>query len=295
MHFGCQRNSEFTALEKDKWIVYSHLREPAYQGDLGLGIDRRSATVFTGITQGIGFAIGESGNRGWIRLFGPADLPQTGNFMNVLSSILAFGAVVGVLGGLAGQPGGNPSPVATPATPAAAKPPVPSGHPQIPLPTVAANWPKAKPEDVKSVEAIMAAFYAVPAGAAGEARDWDRYRSLFVPEARMIPARSGPDGAAGTIFLPITEYIDANKVYFEKGGFRDTEVSRRVEEFGNMVSVWSTFESRRNATDPKPYIRGINSIQLLKDGSRYWVVNVYWDFERPGNELPEKYLTKTKE
>ena len=77
MHFGCQQKSEFTALEKDKWIVYSHLREPAYQGDLGRGINRRSAVVFKAITRGTGFAIGESGDRGVIRTIGPiASLKQ---------------------------------------------------------------------------------------------------------------------------------------------------------------------------------------------------------------------------
>lgn len=177
----------------------------------------------------------------------------------------------------------------------AAQPGVPSGHPQIPMPKVAENWPKAKPEDVKSVEAIMASFYAVPAGAPGEARDWDRFRSLFVPDARMIPARPGAEGTAGAYFLPVADYIDANKVYFEKGGFNDREIFRRVEEFGNIVHVWSTYESRRKPDAPEPYIRGINSIQLLKDGDRYWIINVYWDFERPDTAIPAKYLPKPKE
>lgn len=172
-----------------------------------------------------------------------------------------------------------------------AQPNVPSGHPSIPVPEVQKNWPAARPEDVSSVDAIVRAFYEVPAGEKGQARDWDRYLSLFVPDARLIVARPGQDGTAGTIFLTAPDYVAANKTYFEKGGFMDKEVARRTESFANIVQVWSTYESRRSANDPSPYLRGINSIQLLKDGDRYWIVNVFWDNEKPDVTIPEKYLT----
>jgi hypothetical protein len=200
---------------------------------------------------------------------------------------LAILALTGLLGAAATQTG-QPAAGGGAAQP---DPTIPSGHPQIPLPKPATDWPKAKADDVSSVDAIIKAFYEAPAGAPNQARDWDRYRSLFVPAARMIPARSGAEGAAGAYFLPITEYIEANRTYFEKGGFFDTEVARRSESFGNIVHVWSTYESRRKTTDTAPYIRGINSIQLLKDGDRYWIINVFWDFERPDVTIPEKYLS----
>jgi hypothetical protein len=97
------------------------------------------------------------------------------------------------------------------------------------------------------------------------------------------------------MFVTITDYIGLNKTYFEKGGFMDKEVARRVESFGHMTQVWSTFESRHKADDVKPYIRGINSIQLLKDGDRWWVVNVFWDFEDDKTPIPEQYLQSPKQ
>jgi hypothetical protein len=201
-------------------------------------------------------------------------------------------AAVGVLGAsatLTGQPtSGEPAPKQD------AKPNIPSGHPQIPMPKVGTDWPQAKPEDVESIDAILKAFYQAPAGGPNQPRDWDRYRSLFVPSARMIPARTGEGGAAGAYFLQIGEYIDANRTYFEKGGFFDTEIARRSESFGNIVHVWSSYESRRKSEDSAPYIRGINSIQLLKDGGRYWIINVFWDYERPDNPIPEQYLPAPK-
>ena len=42
--------------------------------------------------------------------------------------------------------------------------------------------------------------------------------------------------------------------------------------------------------DAKPFARGINSFQLLNDGSRWWIVTIYWEAEDAGHQLPEKYL-----
>jgi hypothetical protein len=162
------------------------------------------------------------------------------------------------------------------------------GHPQAPRP--APDWPQPRQADVASLDAIVKAFYDSTAGPAGQARDWDRYRSLFLPEARLIPARPSPDGGAGAMFLGVNDFVDANRKYFEKGGFFDAEVARRVEEFGNIAHVWSTYESRHVREAPEPYIRGINSIQLLKDGARWWIVSVYWDYERPESLIPGRYL-----
>ena len=189
-------------------------------------------------------------------------------------------AVLVVLGsvfacGLAAQPEKQP------------RPPLPSGHPGAP---VTAAWPKADPADVKSIDAILAAMYQATGGNPGQPRQWDRYRSLFTPDARLIAARPGAEGGAGAMFLTVGNYVDANRTYFEKGGFFDKEVSRKMEAFGNIAHVWSTFESRHKSDDPAPYVRGINSIQLLKDGGRWWIVNLFWDFEREDVPLPEQYL-----
>ena len=172
---------------------------------------------------------------------------------------------------------------------------MPAGHPGVINNDPTVNWPKARPEDVKSIDSIMAALYSIPGGNPGQPRDWDRYRSLFSPDARMIPARGNPEGGAMAMFVTITDYISLNKSYFEKGGFMDKEVARRVETFGHIAQVWSTFESRHRAEDAEPYVRGINSVQLLKDGDRWWVVNVFWDFEAEKGTIPAEYLKSPKE
>ena len=161
-----------------------------------------------------------------------------------------------------------------------------AGHP---------GWPVAKPEDVKSPEAIVNAVYSVISGGKGQARDWDRMRSLFVPDARLIPAvaASAANGGAGhsdVLMLSVDGYIERSGSRLTSDGFFERSIHNEMEQFGNIVQVWSTYESRHNLDDPKPFARGINSFQLLKDGDRYWVVNIFWDSESPAKPIPAKYL-----
>ena len=157
------------------------------------------------------------------------------------------------------------------------------------------GWPVAKPEDVKSPEAIVNAVYSVISGGKGQARDWDRMRSLFVPDARLIPAvaASAANGGAAhsdVLMLTVDGYIERSGTRLTSDGFFERSIHNDIEQFGNIVQVWSTYESRHALDDAKPFARGINSFQLLKDGDRYWVVNIFWDSESPTKPIPAKYL-----
>ena len=162
-------------------------------------------------------------------------------------------------------------------------------------PAAAAQAPNPPPvstaasADVASPEAIVAALYDVISGDAGVARDWDRFRSLFHPTARLMPI-GGPAGGPATL-TPLTpdEYI-ARAEPFLMRGFHERETARRFERFGHMAHVFPTYDSRRAASDPDPFTRGINSIQLFQDGTRWWIVSVYWQGETPTIPIPVEYL-----
>jgi hypothetical protein len=153
-----------------------------------------------------------------------------------------------------------------------------------------ADWPKAKSEDVQSPETIVAAVYSVISGGKGQQRNWERMRSLFVPDARLIPAIMGKDGHNDVLMLSVDGYIERSGTRLTNDGFFERSIHNEMEQFGNIVQVWSTYESRHNLEDEKPFARGINSFQLLKDGDRYWVVNIFWDSESPTKPIPAKYL-----
>jgi hypothetical protein len=166
---------------------------------------------------------------------------------------------------------------------AMAQTPTPSPSPSQPAPA-------AKPADVSSIDAIVAAVYDVISGPANKKRDWDRMRSLFVPGARLIPTGPRQPSGYGTRVLTVDEYITRAQPFMEKEGFFEKESARRSEMFGQIAHIFSTYESRHTADEAKPFQRGINSIQLMNDGTRWWIVTIFWQGEDEKNPLPEKYL-----
>ena len=156
------------------------------------------------------------------------------------------------------------------------------------------DWPEAKSADVASVDAIIAALYDVISGPAGEKRDWDRMKSLFIPEGRLVPTFKNPEGKTGYRWWSLQDYIDRAGAGLEKNGFFEVEISRKQETYGTLVHLFSTYESRRNADDKDPFARGLNSIQLMNDGGRWWIVSVFWLGETEDNQIPKKYLKKKK-
>ena len=159
--------------------------------------------------------------------------------------------------------------------------------------TADADVPAAVPADVESVDAILNAVYDVISGPAGEARDWDRMRSLFLPEARLIPSGIAPDGSARYLVWSLEEYISSAGGQLEANGFFEKEAFRIEERFGNIAHVFSTYESYRTVDEMEAgdhFMRGINSFQLLFDGERWWVVQIYWQAETPDQPIPDRYL-----
>lgn len=149
----------------------------------------------------------------------------------------------------------------------------------------------AKSKDVASVDAIISALYDVISGDAGKARNWDRFRTLFIPEAHLIPTGKRSDGTTvSRRVMSVEEYITTSGPVLEKSGFFEKEISRTTEQFGNIVHLFSTYESRRKADDASPFMRGINSIQLWNDGHRWWIINILWQNESPEFPIPAKYL-----
>jgi hypothetical protein len=152
---------------------------------------------------------------------------------------------------------------------------------------------KAKPEDVGTIDAIVGALYDVISGPKGRARDWDRFRGLFAPGARLIPCvRSRDDpGKLAARMLSVDEFVLAASRSSEQRGFFEREVARETDRFGHIAQIFSTYESREDK-DAEPFDRGINSIQLLWDNARWWVVTIYWDRASAEQPIPPEYRAK---
>lgn len=152
----------------------------------------------------------------------------------------------------------------------------------------AASNPAYAP-NVTSMDAIVSALYASISGDAGVARDWDRFRHLFHPSAKLMP--TGTDAQGQGTLRPLTpqDYVDRAGPGLVRDGFHEQEIAR-TDRYGRIAHVFSTYEARRAATDAQPFMRGINSIQLFDAGNRWWIVSVYWQAETPDLPLPADYL-----
>jgi hypothetical protein len=145
----------------------------------------------------------------------------------------------------------------------------------------------ANPADVASIDAIMAAVYDVISGPAGQRRNWDRMRSLFTADARLMPL-----GPRGLRIGGVEDYIAASGPQLEERGFIEREIGRVTEEYGGIAHVFSAYEARASADGPV-IMRGINSFQLVRHDNRWWVVSIMWQPETPQNPIPARYLNRS--
>lgn len=147
-------------------------------------------------------------------------------------------------------------------------------------------------EKTKTLESTIETLYDVISGEAGEKRDWDLFRFLFTTDAKLIPIQKSAEGAIRSTYMSPEGYIRRSGQWLEENGFFEKEISRKVDTYGSMTHVFSTYESYRSEADAEPFSRGINSIQLINDGTRWWIINIYWQAESEDNPIPEKYLSK---
>jgi len=150
-----------------------------------------------------------------------------------------------------------------------------------------AGAPAAKPADVDSLDHLLAALYDVISGPAGP-RDWNRFRSLFLPTGRLTATGKNPDGSIRVRALSVDDYANLAGAGFSKSGFFENAIVNRINTYGQVSQVFSSYESRHNPGEA-PFSRGINSIQILNDGHRFWIVSILWDSERPDNPLPKDF------
>jgi tetratricopeptide (TPR) repeat protein len=158
---------------------------------------------------------------------------------------------------------------------------------EVDVSTTTAN-PYAK--DVSSLDNIMQALYASISGEKGEKRDWARFEYLFVPEARLMPSGKKEDGSMGYRIWSVADYVESAGKRLEEVGFHEIEIKREVSEYASLVHVFSTYESYHSKTEEEPFARGINSIQLQNDGTRWWIIHIYWLGESEEWPLPEHHL-----
>jgi hypothetical protein len=145
---------------------------------------------------------------------------------------------------------------------------------------------------VQTLDSTLETLYGVISGEKGEARNWELFKYLFHPDAKLIPSGKNKEGIIGARYMTAEDYITNSGNWLVENGFFEKEIHRTSNTFGNITQVFSTYESFHSEADEMPFMRGINSIQLLNDGKRWWIINIYWVQENQDNPIPDAYLPK---
>lgn len=149
---------------------------------------------------------------------------------------------------------------------------------------------KIDSSSVLTLNSTIKSLYNVISGEKGKERNWKQFKFLFKPDAKLIPSGKDKSGTYRVRYMSPDDYIKGSGKWLVENGFFEKEIHREVNSFGNITQVFSTYEAFYSENDEKPFMRGINSIQLLNDGERWWVINIYWTQESEENPIPKKYL-----
>ena len=150
----------------------------------------------------------------------------------------------------------------------------------------------ARPDDVETPEAIVAATYESIARAPGADFDWPRFRTLFLPQAQLIPSTEQTGGPL--VVMSVEDFVDWIASATSIGGdgdrgFSEDGINNVVERFGDVAHVFSTYEKHFYGDDQN-LGRGINSFQLVWNEGRWWISAIAWDEEVGAGPIPAKYL-----
>ncbi len=146
--------------------------------------------------------------------------------------------------------------------------------------------------DHESPEALVEALYDVISGPADEPRDWDRFRGLFQPGTRLMAFTTLPDGTSQEGVWTVDEYVEAAAEFYAEDGFWEEELWSRIDRFGSIAHVLSSYASWIGSPDGDPVGRGVNSIQAVRHDERWWIASVAFELEGPDRPIPSCYLGK---
>ncbi|MEL0650593.1 hypothetical protein V6246_04110 [Algibacter sp. TI.3.09] len=147
-------------------------------------------------------------------------------------------------------------------------------------------------ENFATVNNVVNTLYDVVSGKKDEERDWKLFKLLFHPDAKLITAGRNNEREFQVKFMGAADYMKSSSKWIASNGFVKKEMLRKTEEYGRMAHVFSSYKTYNTEDENKEdsEMRGINSIQLLNDGERWWILNMYWTQETWLNPIPNKYL-----
>ena len=148
-------------------------------------------------------------------------------------------------------------------------------------------------KNYEELDEVIRTLYECMSFASSELPDYQRCKTLFCRGASVIPPS---DDSIPASAISVDEFFETSRIAIESShelqsrGLSETEIYRRVHEFGSVAQVFSTYESRVEFSDRESVGRGVNSISLVFQDSRWWILSLSWDDESPELQVPAQLL-----
>ena len=144
-------------------------------------------------------------------------------------------------------------------------------------------------EETKAkLDVVLKALYESISFKSGGSPDLVKLKSLFVDGARLI--RADKENIAQ---MSVDDFIQNYKGRIDNGEikeFSEFEISRKTDNFGRIMQVFSTYGTDFKTAEGRLTMRGINSIQLIEVDNEWKVATILWYPENEDTKIPEKYI-----
>lgn len=122
----------------------------------------------------------------------------------------------------------------------------------------------------------------------GEVHDWDKVRSLFIPEATILLRSSRTETSLFDLDGFVADFVKFVSDYkIISTGFTERIVSKEVFEFGDIAHILVLYEVNIPVEGFKPQ-QGIDSIQLIRKDGEWKIFSIVNEVPKPGQAIPDR-------
>ena len=140
---------------------------------------------------------------------------------------------------------------------------------------------------LETPEGVVTAIYDMVSADAGKTPDWDKVRSMFIPEAVVVLRTSREATTVFSLESFVNDFINFydNSPAGEQG-FTERILNMKSMVFGDMAHVLVLYEAHITGSQ-RPPSQGVDSFSLIKKDGRWWIVAVTNEIPGPDRPIPE--------
>lgn len=127
-----------------------------------------------------------------------------------------------------------------------------------------------------SLDALIEAMYRAVSGP-DRGLDIDLERQVFTPDVRLMRCGLDERGKPWRQDMSLSDYEENTREFLANTDFYEIETSKTVVHCPPFAYVLSEYEAKTDPASDELLLSGVNSIQCLHDGERWWICQMMWN------------------